>query len=44
MDPLEKAARMQHMRENVRDHNIYRWGGNLLTELTAVRVPKLEKV
>ncbi len=40
MDPLEKTARMQHMRENVRDHNIYRWAANLITELTTIRVPK----
>lgn len=43
MDPDEKKARMQGMRENVRDHNIYRWGANLITELATVRVPVLEK-
>ncbi|MBI4051264.1 MAG: trehalose-6-phosphate synthase, partial [Elusimicrobia bacterium] len=37
MDTAEKATRMQKMRETIKEHNIYRWAGNLITELTQVR-------
>src|SRR5690242_3876165 len=37
MPPRERAARMQRMREVVRERNIYRWAGNLIGELCAVR-------
>jgi trehalose 6-phosphate synthase len=37
MPPRERAARMQRMREIVRERNIYRWAGNLIGELCAVR-------
>ena len=33
MDPPERQARMQRMRRTVREHNVYRWAGNLITEL-----------
>jgi trehalose 6-phosphate synthase len=39
MDPKEKAARMHRMRETLREHNIYRWAGNLIEELTRIRIP-----
>ncbi|MBK8871939.1 MAG: trehalose-6-phosphate synthase [Elusimicrobia bacterium] len=39
MDPDEKSARMKRMRETIRENNIYRWAGNLITELSNVRLP-----
>jgi trehalose-6-phosphate synthase len=38
MSPEERRARMSRMRTYVREHNIYRWAGNLIAELAAVRV------
>ncbi len=38
MAPEEKRARMSRMRSYVREHNIYRWAGNLIAELAAVRL------
>ena len=38
MSPEERHARMSRMRAYVREHNIYRWAGNLIGELAAVRV------
>jgi trehalose 6-phosphate synthase len=34
----ERRARMGRMREGVREHNIYRWAGLLLSELE--RIPE----
>jgi trehalose-6-phosphate synthase len=38
MEPEEKSARMARMRAYVREHNIYQWAGNLITELASVRL------
>ncbi len=38
MDREEQASRMMRMRETVREHNIYRWAGNLTEELSQVRL------
>jgi trehalose-6-phosphate synthase len=38
MQPEEKQMRMQRMRKLVREHNVYRWAGNLIAELCAVRL------
>jgi trehalose-6-phosphate synthase len=38
MSPQERHARMSRMRAYVREHNIYRWAGDLIGELAAVRV------
>jgi trehalose 6-phosphate synthase len=38
MPPDERRARMARMRESVREHNIYRWAGLLLTDLH--RIPE----
>jgi trehalose 6-phosphate synthase len=38
MSPEEKRIRMARMRAYVREHNIYRWAGNLISELAAVRL------
>ncbi|HAH06057.1 MAG TPA: trehalose-6-phosphate synthase [Elusimicrobia bacterium] len=40
MEPEEKSSRMKRMREVVRENNIYRWVGNLVTELTQVRLER----
>lgn len=44
MDPEECRARMHRMRVVVKDHNIYRWAANLITELSEIRTEKREKV
>jgi len=36
MPPEERQARMGRMREVVREHNIYRWAGLLLSELARI--------
>ena len=38
MDPEEKKSRMQRMRKNVREHNVYRWAGSLIAELCELRL------
>ena len=38
MPEEEQAARMRHMRKNVREHNIYRWAASLLSDLTEIRI------
>jgi trehalose 6-phosphate synthase len=43
MDPEEKELRMQCMRKNVREHNVYRWAGNLIAELCELRLDASEE-
>jgi trehalose-6-phosphate synthase len=38
MSPEEKQARMARMRAYVREHNIYLWAGNLISELASIRL------
>jgi trehalose 6-phosphate synthase len=38
MDPEERRAKMQRMRHIVKEHNVYRWAGNLITELSEIRL------
>ena len=38
MEPEEEHLRMQRMRRIIKDHNIYRWAVNLITELCEVRL------
>jgi trehalose-6-phosphate synthase len=38
MDPEERKARMQRMREAVNERNIYRWAGDLLSSLSRIRL------
>jgi trehalose-6-phosphate synthase len=40
----EQAARMQRMRDSVREHNVYRWAANLLSDLTEIRIDIPERV
>jgi trehalose 6-phosphate synthase len=42
MQPDEKQTRMQRMRRQVRENNIYRWAGNLIGELCEVRLDTAE--
>jgi trehalose 6-phosphate synthase len=42
MKAEERQTRMRHMRQMVREHNVYRWAGNLLTELSEIRVDESE--
>jgi alpha,alpha-trehalose-phosphate synthase [UDP-forming] len=38
MEPEEKQLRMHRMRRNIKEHNIYRWAGSLITELCELRL------
>ena len=38
MSPEERRARMARMRAYVREHNIYLWAGNLISELASIRL------
>ena len=42
MEPEEKQLRMQRMRKVIREHNIYRWAGMLVSELCEVRLDAAE--
>lgn len=44
MDPEERSARMQRMRRQVRDQNIYRWAASLISELSEIRIEQTETV
>jgi alpha,alpha-trehalose-phosphate synthase [UDP-forming] len=43
MEPEEKQMRVHRMRKQIREHNIYRWAGNLVTELCELRLDATEK-
>jgi alpha,alpha-trehalose-phosphate synthase [UDP-forming] len=43
MPEEEQARRMQRMRHTVREHNVYRWAANLLSDLTEIRVDLPER-
>jgi trehalose 6-phosphate synthase len=38
MPDQEQAARMHRMRVTVKDHNVFRWAANLLSDLTDIRI------
>jgi alpha,alpha-trehalose-phosphate synthase [UDP-forming] len=42
MEPEDKQLRVQRMRRTIKEHNIYRWAGNLITELCEVRLDVTE--
>ena len=44
MDPQERRTRMQRMRRIVKEHNVYRWAGNLITDLSEIRIDDVETV
>jgi alpha,alpha-trehalose-phosphate synthase [UDP-forming] len=43
MPEEEQATRMHRMRHNVREHNIFRWAANLLSDLTEIRIEAPER-
>jgi alpha,alpha-trehalose-phosphate synthase [UDP-forming] len=43
MSPEERKLRMQRMRKNVREHNVYRWAGSLIAELCELRLDSSDK-
>src|ERR1700730_10261466 len=38
MSPEERRARMKRMRRTVREHNVYRWAPDLISELAEIRL------
>src|SRR5260370_24568662 len=44
MPEEEQMRRMQRMRHIVREHNVYRWAANLLSDLTEIRADLQERV
>ncbi|HEX4320809.1 MAG TPA: trehalose-6-phosphate synthase [Acidobacteriaceae bacterium] len=38
MSPGERRLRMERMRQQVKEHNVYRWASNVLTDVCAVRI------
>ena len=42
MEPEDKQLRVHRMRRTIKEHNIYRWAGNLITELCEVRLDAME--
>ena len=42
MDPAERRTRMQRMRRIVKENNVYRWAGNLIAELSDIRIEERE--
>jgi trehalose 6-phosphate synthase len=44
MPEEEQATRMQRMRQQVREHNVYRWAAHLLSDLTEIRIEIPERV
>jgi trehalose 6-phosphate synthase len=44
MEPEDKQLRVRRMRKVIKEHNIYRWAGNLITELCELRMDAPEDV
>ncbi len=42
MSPEEKKARMQRLRAQIREYNVYRWAGSLISELAGIRLETAE--
>ena len=43
MEPEDKQLRMHRMRRTIKEHNIYRWASNLISELCEVRLDATEE-
>jgi trehalose 6-phosphate synthase len=43
MSAEEQNTRMAHLRTSVREHNVYRWAANLLSDLTDIRIDAPER-
>ena len=48
MDPAQRSARMRRLRQVVKEQNVYRWAGDLISQLCDIRpeqrLPSAEKV
>ncbi len=44
MEPEDKQLRVRRMRKDIKEHNIYRWAGDLITELCELRMDAPEDV
>jgi trehalose 6-phosphate synthase len=44
MEPEDKQLRVRRMRKEIKEHNIYRWAGKLITELCELRLDVPEDV
>ncbi|GAC1616874.1 MAG: trehalose-6-phosphate synthase [Candidatus Acidiferrum sp.] len=44
MSEEEQSTRMRQMRQHVREHNIYRWAANLLSDLTEIRIDTPDRI
>jgi trehalose-6-phosphate synthase len=44
MSEIEQAERMRRMRDNVREHNVYLWAANLLSDLTEIRIDTSDRI
>jgi trehalose-6-phosphate synthase len=44
MSEVEQANRMERLRRQVREHNVYRWAAHLLSDLTEIRIELPERV
>jgi trehalose 6-phosphate synthase len=44
MSEEEQSTRMHRMRQNVREHNVYRWAAHLLSDLTDIRIELPERL
>lgn len=42
MDPAQRSARMRRLRQVVKEQNVYRWAGDLITQLCDIRPEKRE--
>jgi len=42
MDPEERSEQMRRMRRIVKEHNVYRWAGSLIAELSEIRIDEAE--
>ena len=42
MDSEERSEHMRRMRRIVKEHNVYRWAGNLIAELSDIRIDETE--
>lgn len=42
MDAGDRHTRMKQMRRIVREHNVYHWAGNLISELSEIRIEEAE--
>jgi len=42
MDTAERQARMRLLRNNVKHHNVYAWAGNLIAELSEIRIEEAQ--